>query len=113
MDLINVVESKYKKKETTDIMPGDQVAVHTKVKEGNKERIQIFEGVVIAMKNGGTSETITVRKMSYGIGAEKVFPVHSPNIEKIVVKRRHKVRRAKLYYLRNLRGKAARLREKR
>ncbi|PLX20019.1 MAG: 50S ribosomal protein L19 [Candidatus Muiribacterium halophilum] len=113
MDLINVVESKYKKKETTDIMPGDQVAVHTKVKEGNKERIQIFEGVVIAMKNGGTSETITVRKMSYGIGAEKVFPVHSPNIEKIVVKRRHKVRIAKLYYLRNLRGKAARLREKR
>ena len=113
MDLINVVESKYKKKETTDIMPGDQVAVHTKVKEGNKERIQVFEGVVIAMKNGGTSETITVRKMSYGIGAEKVFPVHSPNIEKIVVKRRHKVRRAKLYYLRNLRGKAARLREKR
>jgi len=105
MDLINVVESKYKKKETADIMPGDQVAVHTKVKEGNKERIQIFEGVVIAMKNGGTRETITVRKMSYGIGAEKVFPVHSPNIEKIVVKRRQKVRRAKLYYIRKIRGK--------
>ncbi|MFA5478515.1 MAG: 50S ribosomal protein L19 [Candidatus Muiribacteriota bacterium] len=113
MDLMNTVESKYLKKDIPEIRPGDQVQVHTKVKEGEKTRIQIFEGIVIAMNHGGTRETITVRKISYGVGAEKIFPVNSPNIDKIVVKRRHKVRRAKLYYMRDLSGKAARLKEKR
>ena len=113
MDLINTVEAKYLKKDIPEIFPGDLVEVHTKVREGEKTRIQKFEGTVIAMKNGGTRESITVRKISYGVGAEKIFPVNSPNIDKIIVKRRHKVRRAKLYYMRDLSGKSARLREKR
>jgi large subunit ribosomal protein L19 len=112
MNIINTVESKYMKKDLPEIKPGDLVRVHTKVKEGNKERIQIFEGTVIGIKHGGTRETFTVRKVSYGIGAEKIFPLHSPNIANIEIKRRNKVRRAKLYYLRDLRGKAARLKEK-
>lgn len=90
---------------------GDTVKVHVKVVEGNRERIQVFEGVVIKRQNGGISETFTVRKISYGVGVERTFPVHSPRIAKIEVSRRGKVRRAKLYYLRNLRGKAARIKE--
>ncbi|SFM32630.1 large subunit ribosomal protein L19 [Gracilibacillus orientalis] len=90
---------------------GDTVKVHVKVVEGNRERIQVFEGVVIKRQNGGISETFTVRKISYGVGVERTFPVHSPRIAKIEVPRRGKVRRAKLYYLRNLRGKAARIKE--
>ncbi|MGN8645019.1 50S ribosomal protein L19 [Gracilibacillus sp. HCP3S3_G5_1] len=90
---------------------GDTVKVHVKVVEGNRERIQVFEGVVIKRQNGGISETFTVRKISYGVGVERTFPVHSPRLEKIEVTRRGKVRRAKLYYLRNLRGKAARIKE--
>lgn len=90
---------------------GDTVKVHVKVVEGNRERIQVFEGVVIKRQNGGISETFTVRKISYGVGVERTFPVHSPRIDKIEVTRRGKVRRAKLYYLRNLRGKAARIKE--
>lgn len=95
-----------------EFRPGDTVAVDVKIKEGNRERIQVFEGVVIARKNSGVSETFTVRKMSYGVGVERIFPVHSPKLAKITVKRRGKVRRAKLYYLRNLRGKAARIKER-
>ncbi|UOQ47897.1 MULTISPECIES: 50S ribosomal protein L19 [Gracilibacillus] len=90
---------------------GDTVKVHVKVVEGNRERIQVFEGVVIKRQNGGISETFTVRKISYGVGVERTFPVHSPRVDKIEVTRRGKVRRAKLYYLRNLRGKAARIKE--
>lgn len=91
--------------------PGDTVRVHVKVTEGNRERIQLFEGVVIKRRGGGISETFTVRKISYGVGVERTFPVHSPKIAKLEVVRRGKVRRAKLYYLRNLRGKAARIKE--
>jgi len=94
-----------------DFGPGDTVRVHVKVREGEKERIQVFEGVVIGRKGGGVRETFTVRKVSYSIGVERVFPVHSPGIDRIDVVRHGRVRRAKLYYLRNLRGKAARLEE--
>ncbi|GAB2563701.1 50S ribosomal protein L19 [Gracilibacillus alcaliphilus] len=90
---------------------GDTVKVHVKVVEGTRERIQVFEGVVIKRQNGGISETFTVRKISYGVGVERTFPLHSPRIDKIEVSRRGKVRRAKLYYLRKLRGKAARIKE--
>ena len=91
--------------------PGDTVKVHTKVVEGDSERIQIFDGVVIARRGSGASETFTVRKISYGVGVERVFPVHSPRIDKIEVVKSGKVRRAKLFYLRELKGKAARLQE--
>ncbi|WP_017471866.1 50S ribosomal protein L19 [Amphibacillus jilinensis] len=94
-----------------DFRPGDTVKVHVKVVEGTRERIQVFEGVVIKRQNGGISETFTVRKISYGVGVERTFPVHSPRVDKIEVTRRGRVRRAKLYYLRNLRGKAARIKE--
>jgi large subunit ribosomal protein L19 len=90
---------------------GDTVRVHVKVKEGNRERIQVFEGVVIKRRGSGVSETFTVRKISYGVGVERAFPLHTPKIEKIEVMRRGRVRRAKLYYLRNLTGKAARIKE--
>lgn len=96
-----------------DFRPGDTVKVHVKVVEGTRERIQVFEGVVIKRQNGGISETFTVRKLSYGVGVERTFPVHSPRVAKIEVSRRGIVRRAKLYYLRNLRGKAARIKERR
>ncbi|MUV39985.1 50S ribosomal protein L19 [Lentibacillus sp. JNUCC-1] len=92
---------------------GDTVKVHVKVVEGTRERIQVFEGVVIKRQHGGISETFTVRKLSYGVGVERTFPLHSPRIAKIEVSRRGIVRRAKLYYLRNLRGKAARIKERR
>jgi large subunit ribosomal protein L19 len=91
--------------------PGDTVRVHVKVVEGTRERIQLFEGVVIKRRGGGISETFTVRKVSYGVGVERAFPVHTPKIAKLEVIRRGKVRRAKLYYLRELRGKAARIKE--
>lgn len=90
---------------------GDTLRVHVKVKEGNRERIQMFEGVVIKRRGSGVSETFTVRKISYGVGVERAFPLHTPKIEKIEVLRRGRVRRAKLYYLRNLTGKAARIKE--
>ncbi|MGJ9458838.1 50S ribosomal protein L19 [Oceanobacillus sp. CF4.6] len=96
-----------------DFRAGDTLKVHVKVVEGTRERIQVFEGVVIKRQNGGISETFTVRKISYGVGVERTFPVHSPRVEKIEVTRRGIVRRAKLYYLRNLRGKAARIKERR
>ncbi|EWH22817.1 50S ribosomal protein L19 [Bacillus haynesii] len=91
--------------------PGDTLRVHVKVIEGNRERIQVFEGVVIKRRGGGISETFTVRKISYGVGVERTFPLHTPKIAKIEVVRHGKVRRAKLYYLRELRGKAARIKE--
>ncbi|EUJ33429.1 50S ribosomal protein L19 [Listeria floridensis FSL S10-1187] len=91
--------------------PGDTVRVHAKVVEGTRERIQLFEGVVIKRRGSGISETFTVRKISYGVGVERTYPVHTPRIAKLEVLRRGKVRRAKLYYLRNLRGKAARIKE--
>ena len=91
--------------------PGDTVRVHVRIQEGNRERIQVFEGVVIKRRGGGISETFTVRKISYGVGVERTFPVHTPKIAKLEVVRRGKVRRAKLYYLRSLRGKAARIKE--
>lgn len=99
------------KQDLPEFRAGDTVRVHVKVVEGSRERIQVFEGVVIKRRGGGVSETFTVRKISYGIGVERTFPVHSPRIAKIEVMRRGKVRRAKLYYLRNLRGKAARIKE--
>ncbi len=107
------VERPYLKEGLPEFRAGDTVKVHVKVVEGTKERIQIFQGVVIARKGGGTRESFTVRKISGGIGVERVFPLHSPSIDQIEVVRLGKVRRAKLYYLRNLRGKAARIEERR
>ena len=112
MNLLNL-ERPYLKDDIPEFRAGDTVRVHVRVVEGNKERIQVFLGVVIARKGGGSRETFTVRKISGGIGVERVFPLHSPTIEKIEVVRRGKVRRAKLYYLRELRGKAARIEERR
>ena len=96
-----------------DFRPGDTVRVHVKIKEGDKERIQVFEGVVIRRKRGGVQGTFTVRKMSYGVGVERIFPTYSPMIDKIEVKARGRVRRSRLFYLRELRGKAARIKERR
>jgi large subunit ribosomal protein L19 len=96
-----------------DFRPGDTLKVHVRVKEGNRSRIQIFQGVVIRRQGGSTRETFTVRKISYGVGVERTFPVHSPSIDKIEVVTLGRVRRAKLYYLRDLRGKAARIKERR
>ena len=112
MDLIKELNKETLAKEKPAVQIGDTVRVHIKVKEGSRERIQIFEGTVIAKKHGGIEETITVRRLSYGVGVEKVFPLHSPTIEKIEVVRHGIVRRAKLYYLRNRVGKAAKIREK-
>ena len=98
--------------EKKSVSIGDSVRVHVRIKEGAKSRIQVFEGTVIAKKHSGPAETFTVRKMSFGIGVERVFPAYSPNIDKVEIKSRHRVRRAKLYYLRGLAGKKARLRER-
>ena len=112
MDLMKAFTEKYKKAEPPVVAIGDTVKVHLKVKEGNRERIQIFEGTVIAKKHGGIEETITVRRLSYGVGVEKVFPVYSPSIDTIEVVRSGAVRRAKLYYLRGRVGKSAKIKEK-
>ncbi len=112
MDVIKAIEKEYLKTDAPDISVGDSVKVHIKIKEGNKERIQIFEGFVIAKRGAGLKETITVRRISYGIGVEKVFPIHAPNVDKIQRVRKNKARRAKLYYLRERIGKAAKLRQK-
>ena len=111
--IIAAIEKKQMRTDIPDFRPGDTVRVHVNIKEGDKERIQVFEGAVIRRSGGSVRETFTVRKISYGIGVERTFPVHSPKLEKIEVKRHGVVRRAKLYYLRNLTGKAARIREKR
>lgn len=110
----NIIEEITKDQLRSDLpafRPGDTVRVHVKVVEGTRERIQVYEGVVIKRRGGGVSETFTVRKVSYGVGVERAFPVHTPKIAKLEVIRRGKVRRAKLYYLRNLRGKKARIKE--
>jgi large subunit ribosomal protein L19 len=112
MDPLNMVVADQTKTDIPDFSPGDDVAVHFRVIEGEKERIQVFRGLVIQRKNKGINATFTVRKVSSGIGVERVFPLHSPRISKIELTRRGKVRRAKLYYIRNLRGKAARIEEK-
>ena len=112
MDLIKELNKEQLQKEMPKVLVGDTVRVHVKVKEGSRERIQIFEGIVIAKKHGGIEETITVRRISYGVGVEKVFPVHSPSIDHFEVVRSGYVRRAKLYYLRDRVGKAAKVREK-
>ena len=113
MDVISLVEKKFLKSDVPDFRSGDTVRVHVKVKEGARERIQVFEGVVIAMSGKGIARTFTVRKMSSGIGVERTFPVNSPIIDKIEVVRFGKVRRAKLFYLRGRSGKASRIEEKR
>ena len=112
MDLMQAFTEKYKKAEPPVVAVGDTVRVHLKVKEGNRERIQVFEGTVIAKKHGGIEETFTVRRVSYGCGVERVFPIHSPNVVSVEVLRHGHVRRAKLYYLRDRVGKAARIKEK-
>ena len=113
MNIIQALEQEQLRKDIPDFAPGDTVRVHVKVVEGTRARIQMFEGVVIARQGTGVRETFTVRRISYGVGVERTFPVHSPRLEKIDLMRRGIVRRAKLYYLRNLTGKAARIREKR
>ncbi len=113
MNVMDLVEKKFIKSDVPDFRAGDTVRVHVKVREGTRERIQAFEGVVIARKNGGLSETFTVRKISGGIGVERIFPLHCPSISEIEVKRLGKVRRAKLYYLRKRSGKSARIKERR
>lgn len=112
MDLIKALDQQNVKAELPAIEVGSTVRVHIKVTEGSKERIQVFEGTVIAKKHGGVNETFTVRRISYGVGVEKVFPVHSPNVVKVETVRKGKVRRAKLYYLRDRAGKAAKVKEK-
>lgn len=113
MNIISVLEQEQLRDDIPAFRPGDTVKVHVKVVEGNRERIQIFEGVVIGRQNGGVRETFTVRRISYGVGVERTFLVHSPRLAKIEVVRHGIVRRAKLYYLRGLTGKAARIRERR
>ena len=113
MDLVKLVEDREMKTEPPEFHVGDSVKVHVKVREGEKDRIQIFQGVVIARGGGGTASSFTVRKVSNGVGVERVFPLFSPVIGKIEVVRRGRVRRSKLYYLRDRRGKAARIAEKR
>ena len=112
MDLMKSITQEYERNDIPAFGIGDTVRVHIKIKEGNRERIQVFEGFVLKKQNGGISETFTVRKLSNGIGVEKTFPLHSPKIEKVEVVRRGDVRRAKLYYMRERTGKAARIKSK-
>jgi large subunit ribosomal protein L19 len=113
MDIITNLEREQMRLDLPDFRAGDTIRVHSKIKEGDKERIQVFQGVVIRKRRGGLGATFTVRKVSYGVGVERIFPLHSPNIEKIDVLSRGKVRRARLYYMRKLKGKAARIKERR
>lgn len=111
MDLIKSIELEQQKSELTQFSVGDTIKVHVRIKEGNRERIQVFEGIVIKKQGGSNRATFTVRKISYGVGVERTFPVHSPKIEKIEVVRKGKVRRARLFYLRERTGKAAKVKE--
>lgn len=113
MDVIQSIQEEQLKKDLPDFAPGDTVKVHVKVVEGDRERIQVFEGVVLKRAGGGLTETFTVRKISQGVGVERTFPVHSPKIDRIEVVRKGKVRRARLFYLRERTGKAARIKERR
>jgi large subunit ribosomal protein L19 len=113
MQKTDIIESEYLRDDIPDFRPGDTIKVHVRVVEGNRERIQVFQGVVIARKGGGTRETFMVRKISFGIGVERTFPLHSPIISKIEVVMQGRVKRAKLYYLRDRVGKAAKVKEKR
>ncbi len=113
MNAIDYLEMEQMREDIPEFKAGDTIKVYLRVREGDKERIQVFQGVVIKKRNNGLSSTFTVRKISFGIGVERIFPIHSPFIEKIEVIRRGRVRRAKLYYLRALKGKAARIKEKR
>ncbi len=112
MNRLDFVEKEQLKENIPAFQPGDTLRVHVRIKEGNKERLQAFEGICIAIKHGGIRETVTVRKVSFGVGVERIFPLHATVIDHIDVIRRGKVRRAKLYYLRDLRGKAARIKER-
>ncbi len=112
MDLVKAIENEQMKNAYPEVEIGDFVKVHLKIKEGNRERVQVFEGTVIARKGGGLSETINVRRLSYGVGVERILPVHSPKIDKIEIVRKGDVRRAKLYYLRDRVGKSAKIKEK-
>jgi len=112
MNRLDIVEKTQIKENIPTFQPGDTLRVHVRIKEGNKERLQAFEGVCIAIKHGGVRETVTVRKVSFGVGVERIFPLHATVIDHIDVVRLGKVRRAKLYYLRDLRGKAARIKER-
>ncbi|MGM0651438.1 MAG: 50S ribosomal protein L19 [Bacillota bacterium] len=113
MDLIKEVEKQNLKEDLPQFTPGDRVKVHVKVVEGGRERTQAFDGVVIRRQGSGVRETFTVRRVTFGIGVERIFPVHSPSVSKIEIVRKGRVRRAKLYYLRKRKGKAARIRERR
>lgn len=113
MNVLDAVDAASIRKDIPSFRSGDEVKVHVRVIEGNKSRIQVFQGIVIARQGSGVRETFTVRKLSYGVGVERIFPVHAPVIEKIELVRKGEVRRAKLYYLRDLRGKAAKIRERR
>jgi large subunit ribosomal protein L19 len=113
MNKVDVVEKSQLRDDIPEFRPGDTVKVHVRVVEGTRERVQVFQGVVIGRQNGGLRETFTVRKISFGVGVERTFPVHSPSIAKLEVVTRGKVRRAKLYYLRELKGKKARIKERR
>jgi len=112
MNRLDTIENTQLRDNIPAFQAGDNVRVHVRIQEGNKERLQIFEGIVIARKHGGSRETVTVRKVSFGVGVERIFPIHGTVIDHIDVTRRGRVRRAKLYYLRDLRGKAARIKEK-
>jgi len=113
MNVVEMLEMEQMRGDIPGFKPGDTVKVHARIKEGEKERIQVFQGVVIRKRKGNTGATFTVRKVSYGIGVERIFPLHSPNIDKVEVVTRGSVRRSRLYYLRNLRGKAAKIKEQR
>jgi large subunit ribosomal protein L19 len=113
MDILTNLDREQMRTDLPDFRPGDTVKVHVRVREGDKERIQVFQGVCIRKRKGTINSTFTVRKFSYGVGVERIFPLHSPRIDKIELMTRGRVRRSRLYYLRKLRGKAARIREKR
>jgi large subunit ribosomal protein L19 len=113
MDIIQALEREQMRIDIPDFRPGDTVRVHARIKEGDKERIQVFQGAVIRKRKGTVGATFTVRKISYGIGVERIFPLHSPNIDRVEIVTRGKVRRGRIYYMRQLKGKAARIKEKR
>ena len=113
MDVIEMLEKEHMRIDIPDFKPGDTIKVYARIKEGDKERIQVFQGTVMRKRKGSTGATFTVRKVSYGIGVERIFPLHSPSIDKIEIISRGRVRRGRLYYMRKLRGKAARIKEKR